>query len=54
MATQSDATSVTMMATDPDLRALADFQHSDTYIKVVRGTWSPPRTSRSWPPFPAS
>ena len=37
MATQSDATTVTLMATDPDLRALADFQHSDTYIKVVWG-----------------
>jgi NitT/TauT family transport system substrate-binding protein len=37
MATQSDATTVTMMATDADLRALADFQHSETYIKVVWG-----------------
>jgi len=37
MATQSDATTVTLMATDPDLRALADFQHSGTYIKVVWG-----------------
>lgn len=37
MATQSDATTVTMMAADPDLRALADFQHSNTYIKVVWG-----------------
>jgi ABC-type nitrate/sulfonate/bicarbonate transport system substrate-binding protein len=37
MATQSDATTATLMATDPDLRALADFQHSDTYIKVVWG-----------------
>lgn len=36
--TQSDATSVTLMATDPDLRAFADFQHSDTYIKVVWGS----------------
>lgn len=44
MATQSDATSVTMMATDPDLRALADFQHSDTYIKVV---WGPDVESAS-------
>jgi NitT/TauT family transport system substrate-binding protein len=38
MGTQSDGTTVTMMATDPDLRALADFQHSETYIKVVWGT----------------
>lgn len=37
MGTQSDATTTTMMATDPNLRALADFQHSDTYIKVVWG-----------------
>lgn len=37
MATQSDATTVTQMATDSNLRALADFQHSDTYIKVVWG-----------------
>lgn len=38
IATQSDATSVTLMATDPDLRAFADIQHSDTYIKVVWGS----------------
>lgn len=37
MATQSDATTTTMMGTDPALRALLDFQHSDTYIKVVWG-----------------
>ena len=37
MGTQSDGTTATQMATDPDLRAIADFQHSDTYIKVVWG-----------------
>jgi NitT/TauT family transport system substrate-binding protein len=38
MGTQSDGTTATQMALDPDLRAIADFQHSDTYIKVVWGT----------------
>jgi NitT/TauT family transport system substrate-binding protein len=37
MGTQSDATSVTQMASGSDLTALMDFQHSDTYIKVVWG-----------------
>lgn len=37
MGTQSDATTVTQMASGENLRALADFQHSDTYIKVVWG-----------------
>lgn len=37
MGTQSDATTVTQMASDPNLTALMDFQHSDTYIKVVWG-----------------
>lgn len=37
MGTQSDATSVTQMASDPNLVGLMDFQHSDTYIKVVWG-----------------
>lgn len=37
MGTQSDGTTATQMGLDPDLRAIADFQHSDTYIKVVWG-----------------
>jgi len=37
MGTQSDATTVTQMASDPNLMALRDFQHSSTYIKVVWG-----------------
>jgi NitT/TauT family transport system substrate-binding protein len=37
VATQSDGTTVTLMATDPDLRGIVDFQHSGTYIKVVWG-----------------
>lgn len=35
--TQSDATTVTQMGSDPDLTAFSDFQHSNTYIKVVWG-----------------
>ena len=37
MGTQSDATTVTQMASSPDLVGLMDFQHSSTYIKVVWG-----------------
>lgn len=37
MGTQSDATTVSQMASGPRLTALMDFQHSDTYIKVVWG-----------------
>lgn len=37
MGTQSDATTVTQMAGSTDLVGLMDFQHSNTYIKVVWG-----------------
>jgi NitT/TauT family transport system substrate-binding protein len=37
MATQSDATTVTLMASNGGLRALSVFEQSSTYIKVVLG-----------------
>ena len=37
MSTQSDATTVTLMASNPGLRALSVFEQSSTYIKVVYG-----------------
>ncbi|HEX6360633.1 ABC transporter substrate-binding protein [Actinophytocola sp.] len=37
MATQSDATTVTLMASNAGLRALSVFEQSSTYIKVVYG-----------------
>lgn len=37
MATQSDGTTVTLMASNAGLRALAVFEESSTYIKVVHG-----------------
>jgi NitT/TauT family transport system substrate-binding protein len=37
MATQSDATTVTLMASNSGLRALSVFEQSSTYIKVVLG-----------------
>jgi NitT/TauT family transport system substrate-binding protein len=37
MATQSDATTLTLMGANPGLRALASFEESSTYIKVVFG-----------------
>jgi NitT/TauT family transport system substrate-binding protein len=42
MGTQSDATSVGQMGSDPNLTALLDFQHSGTYIKVI---WGPDVTA---------
>lgn len=37
MATQSDATTITLMAANANLRALSVFEQSSTYIKVVYG-----------------
>jgi len=37
VATQSDATTLTLMAANPGLRALVPFESSSTYIKVVFG-----------------
>lgn len=37
MAVQSDTTATSLMANDPDLRALGVFEHSQTYIKTTLG-----------------
>lgn len=37
VATQSDSTTVSLMPTAPQLRALVNFEQSDSYIKVVLG-----------------
>jgi len=51
LAGNSDATIIPLMVKSPDLRAIAVFQESSKYLKVVLRKGSTTRArSRRWPP----